>query len=304
MDIALRIITDTTEAEQIWKTLSPNEGIYDTWEFRFCFHKYYQYKLHFIVGFNGSEPVGVLPLQYNSDKNCYEFFGTYFMETNRVFVKPGYESTVPQYYDQIPTPANLESISAQDEFTNNFPIQDYKYVLQLAKYKDFEDYVAQAFSSKSRSGLHKKIRAIEAMGQLTWEENNFADIELLFKFNIESFDDKFAEKGGRRSSFLYQYRQEIYRDFLTLPFDPYVLTLKINGAIQAVSLTLRYKGQYVFLNTGANLRDIPNLGTYMYYQNIKRAFEQKMSAFDAGTESYGWKERFHLEPTPQHHYVK
>lgn len=304
MNIELRIISDVAEAKKIWEALSPNESIYDTWEFRFCFHKYYQYTLHFIVGYDGQEPVGLLPLQYNADKKYYEFFGTYFMETNRVFIKPGYENTVPHYYNQIPTPVNLESISAQDEFTSNFPIQDYKYVLPLTKYQNFDDYVTQAFSSKSRSGLNKKIRTIEATGELVWEENNINDIELLFKFNIESFDDKFEEKGGRRSSFLYQYRQEIYRDFLTLPFDPYILNLKINGVIQAVSLTLRYKGQYVFLNTGANLRDIPNLGTYMYYQNIKRAFEQKMTLFDAGTESYGWKERFHLEPTPQHHYVK
>lgn len=140
------------------------------------------------------------------------------------------------------------------------------------------------------------------MGPVEWEQNKLEDIELLFKFNIESFDDKFAEKGGRRSSFLYPFRQDIYRDFLKLPFDPFILTLKIGGQNQAVSLTLRYKGQYVFLNTGANLRDIPNLGTYMYYHNIKEAFAQKMAAFDAGTESYGWKERFHLEPFPQHIY--
>lgn len=296
-------ITDLNEAKKWWEIFSPNASVYDLWEFRYCFHKYYTYDLRFYIGYDGDTPIGLLPLQYNKDKGYVEFFGTYFMETNQVFIKPGYENTARQFYEHITEKVHLESLNEQDEFTKQLPLFDYKYILDTTQFSSFEDYITKSFSSKSRSNLKKKIRQIEDGNTMEVQVNQLDDIELMFDFNIKTFDEKFAEKGGRRSSFLYPFRKEIYRDFLALTkTKPHVLTFSINGKKQAVSLTILYNGWYVFLNTGANIEEIPNMGNYTYYKNIEEAFTLGAQTFDAGVEAYGWKERFHLYRIPQHLY--
>lgn len=300
-DFVIKEIKDIDEAKQVWKKISPNRTLYDTWEFRFCFYKYYNYPVQFLAGYSEGELVGLLPLEYNQEKKHLEFFGTYFMETNQVYIRPGFERYIPAFYEYIKKSAELEGISEQDEFTAQLPLGEYKYVLELEKYSGLQQYLETAFSSKSRSNLKKKLREIECEDNVVeMKKGTSEDLELLFDLNIKSFE----YRGTDTSSFLFPFRKDIYRDFLKLPFEYDLAVLYINGKKEAVSFSFLYKDTYVFLNTGANLEAFSNLGTYMYIKNIERAFEAGAKYFDAGMGAYNWKERFHLTKIPQHTFVK
>jgi CelD/BcsL family acetyltransferase involved in cellulose biosynthesis len=298
-DITFEIIKDIESAQKVFLEFSPKETLYDTWEFRHCFYKYFNFELRFYVGSVDGERIGVLPLQYNSELQHLEFFGTYFMETNQVFIKPGFESYIPDFYAAIDEPCNLEYINNQGNFFDEVPPQDYKFTLPLNKYKNFEDYFNTEFTSKSRANIKKKLKEIEDQNTITIKKGIREDMETLFVFSIKTFRAK-----DDQSSFEFPFRKEIYRDFLDLPFEYDILVFFINGKKQAVSFSFFYKDHYIFLNTGANIPDIPNLGTYTYLKNIENAFKSGKNIFDAGVGPYSWKERFHLTKTPQYQIKK
>lgn len=303
--ISICIITDIQKYKEIWDLLSPKETIYDLWDVRFAFYKYFNFPLYGIAAYDGDVPVGFLGLEYNSEKNYYESFGTYFMETNRVFTAPGYDYVSSLIYSQTPKPTNLECLSAHAGLPES-PIQDYKYILTLKTYTSFQKYWDTAFSSKRKKKFRKAFGDIENGHQVSISPGTMDDIETMFALNIKTFDEKFEIKGGRHSSFLYPHRMDTYRDLLNIPeITPLILNTTIDGTIQSVSLALLYKQWYLLINTGSNIHDIPNLGSYVYAKNIEHAFSlmPDILYFDAGVESYGWKEIFHLEKVPQYIYT-
>mgnify|MGYP000893376014 CR=1 FL=1 len=307
MDITYRIITDLTETKQYWHALSPNESIYDLWDFRFAFYKYHNFPLASVVSFYNEEPVAFLGIEYNPTIEKYESFGTYFMETNRVFTKPGFEWLVPEVYRRIPCPMSVEGISLQDGMPA-MPVQDYTYNLPLQAYDgSFDTYWHTCFSTKTRNTLKRKFRDIEEGKTIQIEPGTPADIDTLFALNIKNFEKKFEAGGEKTSTFLYPHRMDTYRDLLTIPdVVPYFQKFIIDGETKAVSLILLYRHWYIFLNTGANAYEIPNLGTYVYYKSIEHAFSlyPMVTTYDAGMGAYHWKERFHLNAIPQYIYER
>jgi len=284
-------IDNIEKAKKVWQELSPNEIIYDLWGVRYCFYKYFKHPLFFYVGRIGEENIGLLPLQFNAEKGHIDFIGGGYMEDNRIFIKPRYEKYIPKFYKAIEQEAGLDDIIGEDEFTKNLDILEYKYITDLSGLKNTNDYFFREFSPKSCAKMKKLLCRIERLYQPKILENNFEDIDKLFELNIKSFGDD--------SVFSTPYRKDIFRDLLKLDLDFQVLTITINGRKEAVSLALKYKNIYTYINSGANKKDFPSLGTYLTAKNFEKAISLGAKCFDAGAEDLGWKEKWHLKKIPQ-----
>jgi len=294
-NLKIEIINDIEKAKKIWNKLSPNNVICDDWNYRYCFYKYFNYPLHFYVGSDKEEIVGLFPLQFNEDEKYLEFFGGGFMRDNRVFVKSGYENSVKQFYDNITKLTKLKSIVGEDQFTKSLDMYKYKYVADLSGINDADDYLIKNFKAKSRYGLRKKIKLIEAMNPEIIL-NNYDDLDLLIELNKKSFKE--------RSSFNKPYRREAFHDLLKLNFDIQMLSYVVNGRKEAISFSIKYNETYVYINAGVNKKDISNLGTYNIYKNFEKAIEIGSKYFDAGMGDLGWKEKWHLEKIPEYVFTK
>ena len=90
MSFQIKKITVLEEAQYYWSLLTPNQTIFDTWEFRYCAYTFSSDKLAFYLGIVDNEPVGLLPLQYTVEAGYLEFFGGSFMEDNKLFLKKGF----------------------------------------------------------------------------------------------------------------------------------------------------------------------------------------------------------------------
>ena len=290
----IKLVNNTEEAKKVWNKLSPNKFLCDNWDYRYCFYKYFNYPLYFYVGLDNEEIVGLFPLQFNEDEKYIEFFGGGFMRDNRVFIKPGYEDCIKQFYNAITMPVRLIHINGQDQFTKSFNISVQRYIADLSIIKDVDDYLFQNFKAKTRNGLHKKIKLIELMNPIIIE-NNYNDIDLLIELNKKAF--------GERSSFNKPYRREVFHDLLKLNFDIHLLSYVINDKKEAVSFSIKYNDVYVYINAGTNKEAISNLGTYNIYKNIDKAVKIGSKLFDAGIEDMGWKERWHLKKMPQYDFI-
>ncbi|MFA6106922.1 MAG: GNAT family N-acetyltransferase [Patescibacteria group bacterium] len=288
----IKEITDLEECKKIWNIISPNQSIYDNWDFRYAFYKYFNNPLRFLAGYEDKRLVGLLPLQYNKEDDLYEFFAEEFMEDSRLFIVKGYEKRVPEFYYSVKEDLLLDDIAGEDEFTKGLPLEDYKYALPLFGLKNFEDHLANSFSSKRRRQFLKIKSEIEK-NEVKIIHNDYDDIDLLFDLNIK--------RHGGESYLSLPHKKEIFKDLVKL-FKVELMTAAINDKKEGVSYSILYKGVYNYLSVGANLADYSSLGAYVGMKNIDYAISSGALVFDAGLGDCGWKHLWHFEKQPQYSY--
>jgi len=294
-NLNFQVFTNIEECEKFWKKFSFNSTLFDLWDFRYCFYKYDNYPLHFIVGFLGQEAIGLLPLQFNSDEGYLEFFGGSWMEDNKVFIDGQHSDLIEKFFEQIHNKANLIAINNQDKYCSSLPIDEYKFQLDLINYSSYWDYIQDKYNKKGQDTFKRKFRKIE-QNEIEFVENNPEDMDLLIELNIKNFKED--------SSFNNDKRKLIYKDFLQLGLEHHLITIKVNGVKQAVSMNIVFNGVFYYLNAGSNFEDIPNLGNYTIMNNIGKAIELKCKIFDALMISYNWKERWHFNKIPFNKFEK
>lgn len=287
--IEFKIITNLNEAKNIWNKLSPNETIYDNWDFRYCYYKYFNYPLRFYAGYLNGKLIGLLPLQYNADEKYLEFMAEEFMEDNRPFVKNGYGNLIPLFFEQIKERARIYYLTSNDNFTKGLPIEEYKYTLDLTDFKNYDDFIDKNFEGKSKKNIRREIKEIEK-NKIKIMENRAADLDFLFELN----EKMFAEESG----FLLPHWKDTFRDILNL-FNVFLITIEANGEKLAFSFSILYKNIYYFYSVASDNKKIPNLGKYLIFKNINKAIELGGKILDTGIGD-GWKERWHLDKIPQH----
>lgn len=291
--IEIREISDLKEAEASWRSLSPRRTIFDEWDFRYCFYKYDPLPLHFFVAYEGGSLVGLMPLQKHPEHG-FEFFAEEPSEESRPFVKPGYEHIIPQLYAAIPGPAKCYDISGDDSFTMSLPLEDYKYVLPLAKIEDWEGYLKARLSVKKQRNLRAEMRKIEALEpEMTNDDRR--SIEDVFALNCASFSDSYLQPGEERQG---------WADLLLLPYDWRLTAVKVGGSVVAASLSVVYNGTYFYLINGADNRRVPNIGKYLNRLNLERAISLGAEYWDAGLGDCNWKEAWHMDKVPQYLFKK
>lgn len=292
--LEIQEVTDIEKAEELFRTFSPNETIYDIWEFRFCFYKYFSYPISFRVGYIQGQPTGLLPLQFNTDKGYFEFFGGSYMGNNRVFIVPGYEKYISNFYNSVEGKVKLEWMIGDDTFTQKLEIQDFDYFLNLENFQTFDNYL-ETFALDE---VKRKWRKINTQNKIEVITNQFDDLELLFEWNIKKFNDD--------SSFLMPFRQESFKDVLKIDvIKPYIFTFSIDGIKQAVSFGLVYNNIYVSVNQGiSDTCTIRDMSTYVLLYHIKAALEEKNRYINVLTSDCGWKERWKFSKTPQFQFLK
>jgi hypothetical protein len=288
-EITFRFVSSLDESKILWDQFSDKETLFDLWNFRFCFYKYDNFPIKFIVGMVGGEAIGLLPLQLNTKENYWEFFGGSWMEGNKVYIKPAFNKYIESFYRQIPDSAKLIAINQDDSFSQSLPVDDYKFKLDISKYQSYWDYIIDKYNPKGQKTYKRKIRKIEEQ-KVELLMNNFEDIDLLISLNIKNFGDD--------SSFININRQKIYKDLLISDFEVFLQTIVINGKKEAVSLCIKYNEVMYYLNAGSNYEAIPNLGNYKIMLDIDTAIKEKCKTFDALMISYNWKERWHFDKIP------
>lgn len=290
----LRVIDDIATAREIWTEMSGKRNIYEDWDFRYIFYKYFNYPLCFYAGEVDGKNIGFLPLQRNTDKGYLEFFGGNFSEDSHVFIKPGFERHIPQFYEAIGEKARLEDIVTDNEFLP-MEFMENKYIIDIRGINTIDEYLKETFSSKTRAKFRKKSRAIESLNPVI-RENAYEDLDVMIDLNLKSF--------GKNSSFNKPFRREIFHDLLSGNFDVVMLTAEIAGKKESVSFGIKYKNTFVSINSGTNKKEFPDLGTYMILRRIEKAISLGCETFDAGLESLGWKEKWHLQRIPEYKYYR
>ncbi len=287
----INCVTDFEKAKELWEQFSPDQEIYDNWNFRYIFYKYYNYPLHFYTASINNEVVGLLPLQYNTDEKYLQFLGGGFMEYNKVFISSLHEQCISLLYQAIDKKANLECIVSDDAKKIDATLMDYTYRSKIIELKSADEFLSRQFIRRDYKRIKKKISKVELLN-ISIKKNDQSNLELLFDLNKKVF--------GSESSFHLPHRCDIYRDIFRSNFDGNIFAYEIDGNIEGVSFFVLYNGICYSFNAGVNKEKFPDLGKYITYTKIQYAIEKGITFYDVMLGDLGWKETWNFARTPQY----
>ncbi len=301
-NLTFRVVSDESEAKIMWEMFSPHKSLDDEWDFRYTWFRYIESPLHFIVGYDNDNPIGLLPLQFNQVKGLdakllnmnqpfLEFFGGVDTDDNRIFLKEDFEIYELKFFQEIKSPAILTSLPnpvVVGENTSEFYLD--RFSLALDTLTDFKSFLKTHFDGKSRQRLINRINRVHKNYAIEIRDAKPEDIEILFELSKDRF--------GEGSSFNLEYRRKIFTE-LTKLFTTDIFTIYVNNLPKAVSYAIVHNNVYTSLNMGYDYT-IDDLGKVVFATQIERALAKNCTTYDAGQGDNGWKEHFRLTKIPQY----
>jgi hypothetical protein len=225
----------------------------------FAFHDEATYRFNFLAHETDGCVDGLIPLVLDTSDNSYELFGGCYPEARVLWTDFQH---FPEYFDQLPESTVFfdlrgswvdQLLAAYPQYEPNFVEKDNQYYLVPAEFDyDFVNHI-NTFSNGKRKGFLRDLRKLKERGvELLW--NDADESELFINLSVKNFggeSDHMAEGG----------KQEVKRVVRELKKLGYLrtLTIFVDGAKQATSLSAHFKDTWVSLYAGSN-NDIDNLG--------------------------------------------
>lgn len=296
--IEIKVVNDLKEAKDLWNKLSPEKNIYDLWDFRYCFYKHDPQPLYFYTAYDAGKPVALLPLQYNEELKCLEFFAENFTENNRPFVLPGYEYLIPRLFGQdFNRTVKLYDLDGIDDLTRALPLEDYVYYINLEGLAGFDDYLLKAFSDRKKRAKFRRVATLmEEEHEVKTVINDFSDLKLIMDLSVKNFrDESYLNTDKERQPFF---------DLIKLPLDWQAVTIVVDGVKIAGSLSVLYKGIYFYMIAGADMSEVPDVFKYLTKANLELAIAKKAKIFNCSLGDCNWKTHWHMDKEPQYKFIK
>ena len=286
-----KIVSDYKEAKELWQMFSSDQNLWDLWEVRDCFIRGTNYPLYFIVGYEGDEILGVLPLWHNIEEKHYSFIGDEFPEGNKLFLKD--KKFLPEFLKQCPAETYLDYLNKDDKsFFPSFKIavhpDDCYYHLDLTGLATFEDYL-QSFSKKHRKNLKYDLNGLLTQGLTAGLENDFEEniIDIISRYNLERFkNDSFFAIPSFSKSLLNLILWAKEGGLLQM------VIIKKSGQIYGAQFAILYKGAYTVI-MGSHDSSIENLGKLLTVGHIKNAINLGVKEMDF-MASGEWKQLWQM----------
>ncbi|MEW5895062.1 MAG: GNAT family N-acetyltransferase [Candidatus Omnitrophota bacterium] len=281
----------------LWERMIPPDRLLDLWEVRACFHNNFKRDLFFVVAEEGGEPIGLIPLSWIPESNCYGYFpgevwqGKTWLEQNRLIARD------KRTFDQmlrwmkkkkasfnlrylLPNPFLPSNLSGADE-------PGYSFYSEFLSY-NIDNYYS-LFSRKSWKKIHKELDKFYAR-DLQMRIDVFSDFDVMVEMNIRRFgsesyfiDSRFRESFKQLACFLRD------KGFLR------ITTVIVDGEVAAVDVGSIYNGVYTLLAGGTHV-DYPGVAKVINLYHIKTACEEKYKEADFLCGDFLWKKNFHLSP--------
>ena len=288
-----QIFSDILECKLLWNTFSPHQTIYDVWEFRLAFYLAYQHQPYFIVLYHQQAPVGLLPLWYDSDKQHYDWFGSYWHEHNNFWVTD--QQHLPFLLESLPTPIVLKAINPSQikklngQLPPNLILQpdEPTFALNFDQITNHEDYF-KTLKKKTRYNLKRDWLKIAQLNPIVTYDR-FNDIQALIELNTQRFLDK-----GEQPDCLDPRRAQALKNLLILALESRayqirMISIEIEQQLAVVDMIAIYQDIYYSIKGGSDLRNFPGIGNYINLLEIDDACLLKMKKIDFLQSPQGWK---------------
>ncbi len=293
----IRFSQDINECEALWEQFSPNEQAWDDWELMYAFHDQERYRPYFLVHETDGKADGMIPLVEDSNDGSYELFGGSYPENRVLWIQPEH---FPECFDSLPDRTDLfdlkgswvdSLLESHPQYTENFRELDYQYFLVPSEFDyDFTNHIQQTFSNDKRKGFLRDLRKLRERGvELNWSDDDESELFVALSQKNFGADSDHATESGR---------QEVYRVVRELKENGYLrtLSLTVEGAKQATSMSALHKGKWIALYSASN-NDYDNLGKFLNVETIQEACRLRVDEINYMT-GMTWKAAWHMKQNP------
>lgn len=288
---------DLEEVKRLWMQHWPRTCLFDLWPVRACFQSQFDNSPYFIVAKQDGGFRGMLALSWIDEEQSYGHFpgeishGQTWLEQNKIIASDA--ETFSALLAHMPAPAKIryltlpsylpgESLAAVDEVGYLFFPKQYGY--------SFEEYL-KCFSGKTRKKMRCELNRLTA-GGVSYRHNYFADVEHLFRMNLEYFQGHSYFSDAR---FLRSF--ENLTGWLDANRLLRVTTVLIGGRVAAVDIGAVWNSTYTVLAGGTD-PEFPGVAKLINFHHLEWACHQRLQEVDFLCGNFNWKERFHLTPRP------
>jgi len=294
----IRFVTEQAECEALWEQFSPRERAWDEWELMSAFHDEARYRFNFMVHETDGTVDGLIPLVEDTKDNSYELFGGCYADSREPWIAI---VDFKECFDNLPNNTAFFDLRGSwvanvlkifPEYEPNFVEQDMQYYLVPADFDyDFINHIHATFSKDKRKGFLRDIRKMVETYPLEslWSDDD--ETEAFIELNVKNFGEEsdYANEEGK---------QEVRRVVRELRELGYLRTfaIRIDGIVQAVSLSALYNNNWVALYSSSN-NDINNLGKHLTVETIQEACRLKVDEINYMT-GMAWKAAWHMKKNP------
>lgn len=293
----IRTETDLQECRKLWDMFSPQQDAWDDWDLMFAFHDQGKHRLNFLVHqTNDGQADGLVPLVYDTSRGRFMLMAGSYPDGRILWLQyPDF----PEFFEQFPERTVLFELKQSwvsgllevcPQFESYFSEPDLRYYLVPSEFGfDFYRHI-DTFSSEKRQKFLYDLRNIRKREPaLHWGDENEADLFIeLVNRNFGANSD-YANKEDAN-----EVRRVV--DQLKRTGRLKTLTIEIDGAKQAVSLSLRYGNKIVALYAASN-NDYNNLGKLLNVETIQEACRLRVDeiSFMTGMQ---WKANWKMKGEP------
>ena len=280
-----KIYKNINECRKLWNHLSPNSSLFDVWDFRQCFYNRNDYELHFVVGRNGKEIQGLVPLYSLKSSNKYTYFGGWFPERNSFFLKD--KAVLSQLLQNCPDNTSIEGIDPHEGSNFSFSEDEYTYYLDLFKYDNNFDNYFNSFDKKRRKNFKRELGNIP---KYKVHYNRLKDFKRLVELNIKQYDEDSVYNNENIKKGIYKI-MKLANENNSLE----MISVEINGKVEAVDVGVLFGKWYHVITGSSNNEKITNLGKLITVLSIKNALKKKARIVNFFASSGYWKDMWSFE---------
>jgi len=293
----IRTETDALECRKLWDLFSPGHDPWDDWDLIFAFHDQDNHRLQFLVHHNGDgQPDGMVPLVYDTKQNRSMLMGGSYPDGRILWLE---YRDFPEFFEQFPERTVLFDLRQSwisgllqlyPHFEPNFAERDLRYYLVPSEFGfDFHNHLDTFSADKKQKFLYDLRHIRKREPTLHWGKQNEA--ELFIELVNRNFGAESDYVDADNANELRRIIDELERsDRLK------TLTIEIDGAWQAVSLSLLHGNKMVALYASSN-NDYNNLGKLLNVETIQEACRLRVDeiSFMTGMQ---WKANWKMKGEP------
>lgn len=274
-----KIYKNASQCRNLWENFSPNQRLFDFWDFRQCFHNKSDGQLHFLAGKENGNVVGVAPLTYLKAKSCHSYFGGWFPERNYLFMKD--KGRMNEFLEKCPDGTVIEGIDPEESRYYKFSDDEDTYYLDLSRYSnDFAKYFG-SFDRKKQKNFRRDLKRIPRHKVYY---NRLRDFKRLVELNVRQFDDdSIYSDDATRNAMEKMIKLAHRRKMLQM------ISMEINGKVEAVDVGILLGKWYHVVTGSSNNQKIPNIGKFITTLSIRNAILNRARYVDFLASSGYWK---------------
>ena len=293
----VRIEKEHRECRLLWQQFSPAKDPWDDWDLIFAYHDQGKHELHFLVHEAGDgKPGGLVPLVLDTTLNRHMLMGGSYPDGRVLWTR--YDA-FPELFEALPEPTVMFDLRKSwidglleiyPQYAASFVDPENRYFLVPSEFGfDFDRHL-DTFPAEKRSKFQYDLRKIRKLDPvLRWSSDNEADLFIeLVNRNFGADSDYTGEDNANEVRRVIAELQESGR--------LRTLTIEIDGAPQAVSLSLLHGNKMIALYAASN-NDYSNLGKLLNVETIQEACRLRVDEISYMT-GMKWKADWKMKSEP------